>query len=178
MTIADKIISRADATFNMVFDKEKLNLVEAAGLYGIVLTGRQNVSTLALLYNHAEDADLKALIKQAIDRQTEWLASRAEKALADGGGHLPELHFIKRDLRDDPLSIPPDARFSDREVALTLANMAKGAQLALLGIMHNTYQPYLAKMYREVLDDAFAFNHRLIQLTLEKGWLPHLHKLH
>lgn len=177
MTITDKILSQADSAINMVFDKEPLNYVEAAGLYGIIMAGRQNVATLAVFYNHARDEDLKAVLKQAIDEQTEWLTERAEKTLEASGGELPGIHFMKRDLSSQPLNIPEDARFSDQEIVLALANMAKIAQMAVLSVMHNTYQPYIAKMYRDVLDKAFDYNFRLMQLTLRKGWLPHLHKL-
>lgn len=177
MTITDKILAQADAAVNMVFDKESLNYVEAAGMYGIILAGRQNVATLALLYNHARDADLKALLKQSIDEQTEWLLGRAEKMLQENGGELPDLHFMQRSLHDSAMNIPDDARFSDQEIVLMLGNMAKLAQLAVLGVMHNSYQPYVAKMYQDVLDKAFDYNFRLMQLTLSKGWLPHLHKL-
>jgi hypothetical protein len=177
MTIADKIIAQAGTAVNMMFDKEPLNYVENAALYAAVLAGRQNVATLAVLYNHARDGDLRALLKRAIDEQTEWLIDNAEKTLAAGGGELPDFHFTKRPLSDAPLDIPESARFSDQEIALLLANIAKTAQMAVLGAMHNCYQPYVAKLFQDVLDKAADYNFSLMQLVLHKGWLPHLHKL-
>lgn len=177
MTIADKIIAQADSALNMMFDKEPLNYVETAALYASIMAGRQNVATLAVLYNQARDTDLKNILKRSIDEQTEWLTNTAEKALAAAGGDLPALHFMRRDLIDRPLDIPEDARFSDQEIVLLLGNMAKASQMAVLGAMHNCYQPYLAKMYQDVLDKATDYNYRLMQLTLTKGWLPHLHKI-
>ncbi|MDT8904027.1 DUF3231 family protein [Anaeroselena agilis] len=177
MTITDKLMAQADTALNMIFDKEPPNQIEAAALYASIMAGRQNVATLAVLYNHARDTDLKAVIKRSIDEQTEWLTSRAEKVLAAAGAEQPALHFMRRNLVDRQLDIPEEARFSDQEIALLLANMAKTSQLAVLGAMHNCYQPNLAKMYQDVLDKATDFNYRLMQLTLTKGWLPHLHKL-
>ncbi len=177
MTIADKIMAQADTALNMMFDKEPPNYVESAALYASIMAGRQNVATLAVLYNQARDADLRALLKRSIDEQTEWLTNSAEKTLAAAGADLPALHFMKRDLVDKPLDLPESARFSDQEIALLLANMAKTSQLAVLGAMHNCYQPFLAKMYQDVLDKATDYNFRLMQLVLNKGWLPHIHKL-
>lgn len=177
MTILDRVQARISTAVNIALDKEPLNYVEAAGLYGIILAGRQNVATLAVYYNQARDSDLKALLKQAIDEQTEWLLNQAEKTLADGGNELPDLHFKKRVLHDTPLDISEDARFSDQEIVLALANMAKASQLAVLATMHQSYQPYVARLYQDTLDDAFDFDYRLMQLALTKGWLPYLHKL-
>lgn len=177
MTIADKIISQAGTAVNMLFDKEPLNYVEIAALYAAIIAGRQSVATLAVLYNHAHDSDLRAILKRTIDEQTEWLVDNAEKALTAAGGKLPELHFTKRPLSDAPLDIPADARFSDQEIALLLANMAKASQMAVLGAMHNCYQPFVAKLFQDVLDKATDYNFALMQLVLTKGWLPHLHKL-
>jgi hypothetical protein len=177
MTITEKIMSQAGATLNMMFDKEPPNYIEVASLYAAIMAGRQNVATLAVLYNHARDSDLKALLKRSIDEQTEWLVSHAEKALSAAGASLPGLHFMRRDLRETPLAIPEEARFSDQEIALLLANMAKTSQIAILGAMHNCYQPYLAKLYQDVLDKAADYNFSVMQLVLDKGWLPRLHKL-
>jgi len=177
MTITDKIMAQTGATISLIFDKEPPNYVEAAGLYAIIMAGRQSVATLALLYNHAHDGDLKAVLKQAIDEQTEWLVEKAEKTLAAAGGELPDLHFMKRHLHDSPMNIPEDGRFSDQEIMLALANLAKTSQMAVLSVMHQTYQPYIAKMYQDVLDKSFDYNFRLMQLALNKGWLPHFHKL-
>ncbi len=177
MTIADKIMSQAGTAVNMLFDKEPLNYVEVASLYAAIIAGRQNVATLSVLYNHARDSDLKALLKRAIDEQTEWLLEHAEKTLAAGGGELPQISFARRDLLDTPPDIPAAARFSDQEIALILANTAKTSQLAILGAMHNCYQPYVAKLFKEVIDKAIDYNFALMQLVLEKGWLPHIQKL-
>lgn len=177
MTIADKIMAQADTAVNMLFDKEALNYVEAAALYAAVLAGRQNVAALAVLYNHACDGDLRKLLKRAIDEQVEWLVNHAEKALIAGGGEVPAFHFASRDLRETPSDIPPEARFTDQEIALLLANMAKTSQMAVLGAMHNCYQPFVAKLFQDVLDKSSDYNFRLMQLVLTKGWLPHIHKL-
>jgi hypothetical protein len=177
MTILDRVQAQVSTAVNFAFDKEPLSYIEVAGLYGIVLGGRQNVAILALLYNHAGDSDLKALLKKAIDEQTEWLTSQAEKMLADSGGQLPDIHFRKRTLHDTPPNISEDARYSDQEIVLALANMAKASQMAVLATMHQSYQPFVAKLYQDTLDAAFDFNYRLMQLAITKGWLPYLHKM-
>jgi hypothetical protein len=177
MTTLDKINSAVDSTMSMVFDKEPLNYLEAAGLYGIVAAGRQSLSALEVLYNQAHDRELRAIIKMAIDEQTKWLVERAEKFLAAASITLPSISPIRRRLHDSPPQIPDDARFTDQEIILAIANLAKVSQMAVLGAMHQTYKPEIAMIYREILDAAFDFNYRLLKLTLDKGWLPHLAKV-
>jgi hypothetical protein len=178
MTIAEKLMAQAGTALDMMFDKEPPNYVETAALYASIMAGRQNIATLSVLYNHARDTDLRALIKRSLDEQTEWLTTTAEKTLAAAGAKLPDLHFTPRDLADRPLDLPADARFSDEEIVLLLGNMAKTAQMAVLGAMQNCYQPYIVKMYQDVLDKATDYNFSLMKLTLTKGWLPHIHKIH
>lgn len=177
MTTMDKINTAVNTTMNMVFDKEPLNYLEAAALYGIVAAGRQSLSALEVLYNQAQDRDLRAMIKRAIDEQTKWLVERAEKAIAAAGIPLPSIPSVRRRLHDAPSQLPDDARFTDQEIVLALANMAKVSQMAVLSAMHQSYKPEIAIVYREVLDSAFDFNYRLLKMTLDKGWLPHLAKI-
>jgi len=177
VTTLDKINTAVNTTISMVFDKEPLNYLEAAGLYAIVAAGRQNLSGLEVLYNQAHDRDLRAIIKRAIDEQTKWLMERAEKFLAAAHVSPPAMPTIQRRLHDSPPQMPDDARFTDQEIVLGLANMAKVSQMAVLGAMHQTYKPEIAIVYREILDAAFDFNYRLLKLTLDKGWLPYLAKI-
>jgi hypothetical protein len=177
MTTMDKVNSTVKTAFNMMFDKEQLNYLEAAGLYGLTFAGRQNISALEIFYNHAQDKDLKALIKRAIDEQTAWLVDRAEKLIEAGDAKMPVVNFHRHKLHDTGINIPEDAKFTDAELCLALGNMAKASQTAVLFAMHQTYQPEIAMTYRRLLDAAFDFNYRLLQLTLENGWLPHLPKV-
>lgn len=177
MTTMDRITSAVNTTMNMVFDKEPLNYLEAAGLYGIVAAGHQNLSALQVFYNQAHDRELKMLIMQAIDEQTKWLVERAEKFLAAAKIPQPPIPSIQRRLHESSPSLPDDARFTDQEIVLWLANAAKASQMAVLSAMHQTYKPEIAMIYRKVLDAAFDFNYRLLQLALNKGWLPHLAKI-
>src|SRR5512146_1680881 len=97
----DKVSAGISTVFNQVFDQEPLNYLEAAGLFGIVANGRQNMAYLEVLYNHAHDSELKNLLKQAIEDQTEWLVDKAEHLLQTSHGRLPALHFVRRQLHDN-----------------------------------------------------------------------------
>jgi len=178
MTILEKVSSETRSILNMFFDKEPLNYLEAAGLYGVIAQGRYNIASLEVLYNHAQDRELKALIKEAIDKHTKNLIEHSEKLLSESGGSLPTLSFSKRTLHKDPLDIAPDARMTDGEIAITIGSMAKASQMALLGTLHQSYQLEVALMYREVLDAGLDWDYRLLQLMLTRGWLPHLAKIH
>ncbi|HMM19491.1 MAG TPA: DUF3231 family protein [Selenomonadales bacterium] len=177
MTTMEKVSAGISAIANQVFDKEPLNYLEVAGLYAIVAAGRHNMVSLEVLYNHARDPELKALIRRAIDEQTDWLINKAEHLLQASDGLLPTLHFARRKLHDSSPDLPDDAHFSDQEIVGAIASMAKASQTAVLSAMHQTYQPEVAQVYRRILDAAFDFNYSLLQLALDKGWLPHMAKV-
>lgn len=177
MTIMDKINSQTRNIMNLVFDKESLNYLEAAGLYGIIGQGRFNNALLQVLHNHASDPELKALIKEAIDAHTETTIAKAEEKLLESDVHSPALRFVKRNLHDTPLNIPDDARVTDMEIAIAIGTMAKASQMAILTSLHQSYQLDVALMYRKALDDGLDWDYRLLQLMLKRGWLPHLRKI-
>jgi len=177
MTILEKTSSIAHTAVQSVFDKEKINYIEAGALYGIVLQGRHNVAVLSTLYNHAKDPELKTLIKESIDNLTETTIKQCEDLLKAGGAELPSTRFPIRAL-EDHVDIPVSARLSDEENAIYVANIAKGAQLAILNSLHNCYQPEIAQTLKGILDDSMDWNYRLLQLMLNRGWLPHMAKVH
>jgi len=177
MTIMEKVSSETRNILNMFFDKEPLNYLEAAGLYGVIAQGRYNIASLEVIYNHAQDLELKALIKEAIDKHTKTLIEHSEKLLSDSGGSLPSISFSKRTLHKGSLDIPPDAHMTDGEIAIAIGSMAKASQMALLTTLHQSYQLEVALMYREILDAGLDWDYRLLQLMLNRGWLPHLAKI-
>lgn len=177
MTMLEKISSETRSILNMFFDKEPLNYLEAAGLYGVIAQGRYNIASLEVIYNHAQDLELKALIKEAIEKQTKTLIEHSEKLLSDSGGPLPSMSFTKRTLHKKQLDIPPDAHMKDSEIAIAIGSMAKASQMALLGTLQQSYQLEVALMYREMLDAGLDWDYRLLQLMLNRGWLPRLAKI-
>jgi hypothetical protein len=177
MTMLEKVSSETRSILNMFFDKEPLNYLEAAGLYGVIAQGRYNIASLEVIYNHAQDGELKALIKEAIDRHTKTLVEHSEKLLSDSGGPIPSLSFTKRTLHKRPLDIPPDAHMNDGEIAIAVGTMAKTSQMALLATLHQSYQLEVAMMYRDMLDAGLDWDYRLLQLMLNRGWLPRLAKI-
>ncbi|MBP2655260.1 MAG: hypothetical protein H6Q73_2829 [Firmicutes bacterium] len=177
MTTMDKVNAGVNKVYNALFDKEPLNNLETTTLFTLIFAGRQNIAALQVLYNHAYDNDLKAIIKEAHDNQTTWLVDHAEKLLEKNKTSSPSLSLPCHNLHQSNLDIPQDARFSDHEIVLVLSNMAKASQMAILAAMHQTYQVDVATMYRNVLESAFDFNYRLLQLALKKGWLPTFPKI-
>lgn len=176
MSLLDKINVETRQLFTNFFDKEPLNYLEASSLYGIVAQGRYNLAMLEILYNHATDADLKTLIKDAISSQTKVVIDQAEELLQENGSHIPGIAFRHRTLHKQSPIIDPDARLTDAEVAIAIGTMAKASQLAMLLALHQSYQLDVALMYRDLLDKGLEWNYRLLQLMLKRGWLPKLHK--
>lgn len=177
MTILEKVSSETRNILNMFFDKEPLNYLEAAGLYGVIAQGRCNIACLEVFYNHAQDSELKGLIHEAMDTQTKTLINHSEKLLSDSGGPLPIVSFTKRTLHKESLAIPADAHMTDGEIAIAIGTMGKAAQMALLATLHQSYQLEVALMYRKILDAGLDWDYRLLQLMLNRGWLPRLAKI-
>ena len=177
MTVMDKVNAETRSVMNMFFDKERINLLECAALYGTISQGRYNLTALEILYNHATDRDLRKIIKDAIDEQTRYTVNDSEMLINHKGGQEPAQHLKRRKLHDQALSVPEDARFTDQEIAFALGAMSKVSQTAVLGALQQSYQLDVAKMYRERLDSGLDFNYRLMQLMLNKGWLPYIEKV-
>lgn len=176
MSILDKLNSETRVLFNHFFDKEPLNYLEAASLYGVVAQGRYNLAMLEVMYNHATDHELKALIKEAISTQTRMAIDQSEEMLQENGSHIPNINFRHRTLHKNPPSIDPDAHLSDAEIAIAVGTMGKAAQMTMLTALHQSYQLEVALLYRELLDKGLDWDYKLLQLMLKRGWLPRLHK--
>ena len=73
--------------------------------------------------------------------------------------------------------IPTDACLSDMEIAAALGTMAKASQMALLAALHQSYQLDVGMMLRKRLDEDLDWNTRLLNLMLNRGWLPHITKV-
>lgn len=177
MSLLDRVNAQTRNIVNMFFDKETINYLEAASLYGIVAQGRHNIAMLEVLHNQAQDGDLKELIREAIEYHTSLLLDESEEILAHNDAALPSLRFERRELHQEPLKLPVDAAATDREIALAIATLAKASQMALLSALHQSYQLEVALLYRNMLDAGLDWDYRLLQLALERGWLPHIAKL-
>lgn len=177
MTIMDKVNTATRMATQMIFDKENANYLEAGSLYGIIAQGRFNEAVLQSMYNQAQDSDLRSLIKQCIDEQVTATVRDCERALEKGNGQVPKFHFHARQLHKEPLNIPTDACLSDMEIAAALGTMAKASQMALLAALHQSYQLDIGMMLRKRLDEGLDWNTRLLNLMLNRGWLPHITKV-
>ena len=177
MTMMDKVNAGAHSVANAMFDREAPSYLEATAAYSIIAQGRLINSVLSIMYNHARDPELRILLHQALEEHNKVTIEVCEKVLQDNGGELPHFYFQERKLQDTPLDIPPDARMSDEEIVLGLATIAKGAQMTILAALHHSYQPNIAMAYRKRLDEGLDFDFRILQLALNRGWLPHLDKV-
>lgn len=176
MTILEKIESNTRAVVQSIFDKEPVNYIEGGSLYGIIAQGRHTRSMLEIMYNHALDPELKDLIKIAIDDLANPLIEQCESYLSISEAQVPHFGFNEHKLHDS-IDIPSDARLTDNEIAAGIGTMAKAAQMALLGALHQSYQLEVGIMFRKFLDAGLDWNYRLLQLMIHRGWLPHLAKI-
>lgn len=177
MTIMDKVQSTARATIQGIIDREPVNYLEAGSLYGIISQGRYNLSALGIMYNHTQDSELKELILEAMEKLTRPLIEECEGLLKESDGEVPRFHFNEHKLHKDHLNIPEDAKLSDMEIAATIGSMTKAAQMSILSALLQSYQLHIGVMFRRFLDEGLDWNYRLLQLMINRGWLPHVAKV-
>jgi len=176
MTIMDKVEAAARTSVQAILDKEPISYLEASSLYSIIASGRHNLCVLEVLYNHAQDPELKNLIKDAIDNIVVPAIDHCEVLLEQSGAQTPHFRFSEHQLHQD-LDIPSDARLTDYEISANIAIMARASQVSLLAALHESYQLEVGGMYRKFLDAGLDWNYRLSQLMIHRGWLPHLAKI-
>lgn len=177
MTIMDKVESAARATVQGIIDREPVNYLEGGGIYGIISQGRHNLCTLEIMYNHAQDPELKERIEEAMERLTRPLIEECEGLLRESNAQVPQFHFTNHKLHKDSLNIPEDARMTDMEIAAAVGTMAKAAQVNILAALQSSYQLHIGMMFRKSLDESLDWNYRLLQLMINRGWLPHVAKI-
>lgn len=176
MSVIEQVSVAGRAVVQSLVDKEPVNYIEAGSLYGIITIGRYHVALLTVLHNHAQDPQLKVLIKEAMDTLSEVTLKKCEHHLKSGGAKMPSIEFPERSLQDR-VDIPGAARLSDREIALTLAGLDASSQLSLLTALHQCYQLEIALTLRTQLSTALDWSYRLLQLMLHRGWLPEIAKV-
>lgn len=176
MTIMDKVSSTARGTFQAIFDKETVNYFERASLFGIIAQGRLNIANLEVMYNQAQDQELKKLIKESMDDLARPTIQHCEELLRESKAQIPQVQYIERKLYDS-IEIHSDVCLTDMEIAASLGNMAKLSQTALLAALHQSYQLEIGAIFRKYLDAGLDWNYRLLQLMLDRGWLPYLAKI-
>lgn len=177
MTIVDQVKAWTRSIVQSVVDKEPISYLEAAGLYGLILQARHNISVLSSFYNQAEEPKLRELIKEAIYEQALPAIEECEKLMRAGEAELPVVHFPPHTLYDDNVDYPQGVRLTDMEIALALGNLARGSQLALFLSLQQCYQLEVAAGINKLLNSGLQWDYRLLQLMLQRGWLPKVSKV-
>lgn len=176
MTIVDKVSAKGRSIIQKYVDQEPANYIEAGLVHQIILTGRFHVATMSLLYNHAQDAELRKLIKDVIDNITEKTIEASEDFFNDANAQIPTIKFTERHL-EDIQNIPESIRYTDQEIVIMLADMHTSANLALLMAINQSYNLDLSLELRKQLNLGLEWGYRLLELSLHRGWLPEIAKV-
>lgn len=176
MTIVDQVKAYTRSIVQAIVDKEPISYLEAAGLFGIILQGRHNISVLSSLYNQAQHSGLKALLAEAIDGQMQPMIKKCEELMAAGQAELPEASFPPHPLYAE-LEYPAGVRLTDGEIALAAASMARNTQLALFLTLQQCYQLEIIRSINQLITSGLEWDYRLLQLALHEGWLPKIAKV-
>lgn len=176
MTLLDQVSAVSRSIVQEMVDEESVNYIEAALLYGMVTTARYHVAVLSVFHNHAQDPQLRQLIKDAIDNLAEKTIKKCEALLLTGDAKLPSVKFPEHPLKNQ-LDIPGAAHLTDMEIAMSLVNMHGASQLALVAGINQSYQLKIARELRNQLNIALDWGYRLLQLMLHQGWLPEMTKV-
>lgn len=176
MTIIDQVKIFTRTMVQSVVDKEPLNYLEAASLFGIILQARHNISILSSFYNQALDPELRDLIKDAIYEQAIPSIETCEELMRAGDGELPDEHFTPHTLYEK-MDYPKNVRLTDMEIAIATANIARTSQSTLFLALQQCYQLEVAYGMNQLLTKGLEWNYRLLQLMLHQGWLPRVPKM-
>lgn len=176
MTILDKVNAKSRSIIQNYTDNEPANYIEAGMIYQIVLTGRFQVAMLNVLYNHAENQELKALIKDAITSLVERTIKYSEDFLIENDTALPNTRFSDRPL-ENVQEIPSASHFSDMEISLILLEMNGTSQTALLTAISQCYHMEIGAKFRKEINMGFDWAYRLQHLMLTQHWLPEVAKI-
>ena len=176
LKITDQVKVYTRTLVQSVIDKEPVNYMEAAGLFGIILQARHNISMLSSLYNQAQDPELKELIKEAIYEETIPAIETCEELMRDGDGELPDVNFPPHPLYDK-VDYPKNLRLTDMEIAIAIGNIVRTSQLALFLTLQQSYQLEIVAGINKLLNSGLLWGYRLLQLMLHRGWLPRISKV-
>jgi len=176
MNILEKATAKSNSIVQNIIDHEPANYIEAGLQYQIVLMGRFQASVITILYNHAEDPELRILLKDARDALVERTVQMSEDFLQSEDVNLPTIQFPERSL-EKYQDIPDYLHFSDMEIALLLLEMNSTSQMALLTAINQSYHLEIGNRLRKELNMGFDWAYRLEQLMLQRNWLPKIAKI-
>jgi hypothetical protein len=176
MNILEKATAKSHSIVQNMMDHEPANYIEAGLQYQIVLMGRFQASVITILYNHAEDPELRILLKDARDALVGRTVKISEDFLQSEDVTLPTIQFPERSL-EEYQDIPDRLHFSDMEIALLLLEMSASSQMALLTAINQSYHLEIGNHLRKELNMGFDWAYRLEQLMLQRNWLPRIAKI-
>ncbi|WP_368294419.1 hypothetical protein [Dehalobacter sp. TBBPA1] len=176
MNILEKATAKSNSIVQNIIDHEPINYIEAGLQYQIVLMGRFQASIITTLYNHAEDPELRVLLKDARDALVERTVKMSEDFLRSEDVKLPTIQFPERSL-EEYQDIPDHLHFSDMEIALLLLEMSASSQMALLTAINQSYHLEIGNRLRKELNIGFDWAYQLEQLMLQRNWLPKIAKI-
>lgn len=176
LTIVDRVKAYTRSVVQSIVDKEPLNYLEAAGLFGVILQARHNIFMLSSLYNQALDPELRELTKQAIYEQAVPMIEKCEELMRAGNAEPPDAHF-KSPVLYAKAVYPENVKLEDGEIAIAVANITRTTQLTLFTTLQQCYQLEVAAGINELLSSDLQWSYRLLQLMLHRGWLPEVPKV-
>ncbi len=140
-----------------------------SGIYGTI-AGYQT------FINHTGDEDLKKFIEDMIQNEMKPQANQLEELLKANGIALPPAPPERP--HADLNSIPAGARFTDPEIAMTIAKNIATGLVTCSKIMGSSTREDVAMMFGQFHVEKATYGLRLLRIQKEKGWLapPPLHK--
>jgi len=154
---------------------EPMHYGEVFGVWTYLTAAKAALVAYEVFYNHAGDEDLRAFIDDVMRNGIKPQIEETEKLLKENGAPLPpsppERAVANRE------SIPVGARFTDQEIAYTIASGIAATLIACSQIMGQVTREDIGMMFVQFHMKNAQFGLRLLRLQKEKGWLtlPPLH---
>ncbi|WP_438496696.1 DUF3231 family protein [Paenibacillus sp. IHBB 3054] len=147
---------------------EPLHYGEIFNLWQFSATAKMSLSTLQAFHYHAGDQDLKKIIDDLMDQSQQEIKD-CDKLLKTHGftppPALPDRPSVK--LED----IPAGARFSDPEIAASLAGAVSLSLVVCSQIMGTSIREDIGAMFMKNHAQMAALGMAVLKLNKKKGWL-------
>lgn len=121
------------------------------------------------LLNHAGDEDLKSLIQDKVNDSMKEEINEVQELLKENGIALPAAPPERPEANWK--EIPAGARFTDPEIAMSLARDNAAGLISCSAIMGQAIREDISAIFEQFHTTKVRFGLRLLQLHKQKGWL-------
>jgi len=147
-----------------------LHMGDFMALWDVAKNKIIGLSTMAIYYRQAKDKELKALIREGVDRNIAKHVSDIQKLLQSKGFVFPLEPNWERKFSNDSRFAIPLSILDDEEIAISLREIIRLTLSLETEGLRNASDPYVKELLNATLDDDFHGFETLIKLQRIRKW--------